>query len=112
MKSFGAVIIAAVALTLPAVAQAREWLTFREAGAQIRGWGRDTADDNGDTITRQKVDLCSRSSARRVVCWYEEDGFDSDGYDYECWGTVSVIEYETHYTRAPIRHGQYRFRCF
>jgi hypothetical protein len=106
------IILTAAALAVPAAAQAQEWLSFREAGGQIRGWGRQTADANGDTITRQKVSLCIRSSATRVRCWYEEDGYDIDGYDYECWGTVRVIEYATHYNIAPIRHGRFRLRCF
>lgn len=113
MKKFVLIAVGAVALAVPAVAEAGGgWLGFREAAAQIRHWGRDSADENGDTITRQKVDLCTRNSDVRVVCWYKEVGYDVDGYDYECGGLVRVIEYRTHYSIAPIRHGQYRFRCF
>jgi hypothetical protein len=93
-------------------AQAQDWLSFREAGRLIRRWGRDGADEDGATITRQKVSLCERSSRRRVVCWYEEDGFNADGGDYICVGDVRVIKYTTHYNVAPRRRGELRFECF
>ena len=112
MKRVAVLGVAAAILASPAAVEAREVLTKHEAAAQIRKWGRNTADENGDTITRQNADLCSRSSLSRVVCWYEEDGYDVDGADYSCWGTVRVIKYETHYTVGPIKHGRFRFRCY
>jgi hypothetical protein len=110
-KGLALVTVGAV-LAVPAAAQAQEWLTFREAGAAIRWWGRVNAKENGDTITRHRVDLCERSTARRVVCWYEKGGYDIDGYDFQCWGEVRVIEYATYYSIARIRHGRFRYKCY
>ena len=107
-----ALVVLGSMLTLPAAAEAQDWLTVREAKSKIRWWGRVNADEDGDTIRRQLVDVCRRSSATRLVCWYEEDGYDIDGYEYECWGTVRVIEYTTHYSIRRIRHGRFRFRCY
>jgi hypothetical protein len=110
VKRLGLVVVL-VLLVVAAPAEALSWLGKHEAAQQIRKWGRNSADENGDTITRQLVKLCVRSSPVRLRCWYEEDGFDVDGYDYLCWGDVRVIEYRTHYNIAPIRHGRFRFRC-
>jgi hypothetical protein len=96
----------------PPAAEAVVWLTYREGGAQIRRLASVQADDQGDTITSQRVDLCRRLSPRRVVCWYEAEGYDIDGYDQWCCGSVRVIEYTTHHNVPPIRHGRFRFRCY
>jgi hypothetical protein len=45
-------------LTVPSVADAREWLTGGEARTAIRWWARQVANENGDTITSHRVRSC------------------------------------------------------
>jgi hypothetical protein len=110
MRKAVAVLTVGAFLAAPSVAQAL-YLTSGEARSSIRWWGRQVANDVGDTITRHKASDCFRSNAVRVVCWYEQRGFDSDGFRYYCAGEVRVIETSTEYKVAPIRHGRYRYSC-
>jgi hypothetical protein len=92
-------------------AAATEFLTGREARAQIRQWTRLDAADLGAYVTYRDIYGCGGVRRHVVECAVEADYADDFGGFWACGGGLRVREYSSSFVVGPVP-GRGAYRCF